>query len=105
MGFNADTRKVFKCDFGDRDSRCTRFCEVGAIQYVNAEAARPAPVLHRFPFIVPVRDGEECLLLPTGGARRAVWLLTSVPPLRKECLIAAGIGHSLAQQVETTGTR
>jgi carbon-monoxide dehydrogenase iron sulfur subunit len=36
MGFNAQEKKVFKCDFCDGDPQCARFCEVGAIQYVDA---------------------------------------------------------------------
>ena len=37
MGFNTDTKKVFKCDFCDGDPQCARFCEVGAVQYVDAD--------------------------------------------------------------------
>ncbi len=37
MGFNVDTKKVFKCDFCDGDPQCARFCEVGAVQYVDAD--------------------------------------------------------------------
>jgi Fe-S-cluster-containing hydrogenase component 2 len=36
MGFNSQTKKVFKCDFCDGEPQCARFCEVGAIQYVDA---------------------------------------------------------------------
>ncbi len=38
MGFNVDTRKVFKCDFCDGDPQCARFCETKAAQYVEASA-------------------------------------------------------------------
>lgn len=36
MGFNVDTKKVFKCDFCDGDPQCARFCETKAAQYVEA---------------------------------------------------------------------
>jgi len=36
MGFDTQTRKVFKCDFCDGDPQCVRFCETKAIQYVDA---------------------------------------------------------------------
>ena len=36
MGFNVDSRKVFKCDFCDGDPQCARFCETKAAQYVEA---------------------------------------------------------------------
>jgi Fe-S-cluster-containing hydrogenase component 2 len=36
MGFNPQEKKVFKCDFCDGEPQCARFCEVGAIQYVDA---------------------------------------------------------------------
>jgi carbon-monoxide dehydrogenase iron sulfur subunit len=36
MGFNVDSRKVYKCDFCDGDPQCARFCETKAAQYVEA---------------------------------------------------------------------
>jgi len=36
MGFNVDTKKVYKCDFCDGDPQCARFCETKAAQYVEA---------------------------------------------------------------------
>jgi len=36
MGFDTLTSKVIKCDFCDGDPQCVRFCEPGAIQYVDA---------------------------------------------------------------------
>jgi Fe-S-cluster-containing dehydrogenase component len=38
MGFNVDSKKVFKCDFCDGDPQCARFCETKAAQYVEASA-------------------------------------------------------------------
>jgi len=35
MGFNPDTKKVFKCDMCDGDPQCVRFCETHAIEYVE----------------------------------------------------------------------
>jgi len=37
MGFNSIDRKVFKCDLCDGDPQCVRFCEVEAIEYVDAD--------------------------------------------------------------------
>jgi len=37
MGFNPVSRGVYKCDFCDGDPQCARFCEVGAVQYVDVE--------------------------------------------------------------------
>jgi len=36
MGFNPIDRKVFKCDLCDGDPQCVRFCEVNAIEFVDA---------------------------------------------------------------------
>jgi len=36
MSFNTTDRKVFKCDVCDGDPQCVRFCEVKAIEYVDA---------------------------------------------------------------------
>jgi Fe-S-cluster-containing hydrogenase component 2 len=36
MGFNTIDRKVIKCDLCDGDPQCVRFCEVKAVDYVNA---------------------------------------------------------------------
>lgn len=36
MGFNSTDRQVFKCDLCDGDPQCVRFCEVGAVAYVDA---------------------------------------------------------------------
>jgi len=36
MGFDTLASKVIKCDFCDGDPQCVRFCEPGAIQYVDA---------------------------------------------------------------------
>ncbi len=36
MGFNPDSRKVYKCDFCDGDPQCARFCETKAVEYVEA---------------------------------------------------------------------
>ena len=38
MGFNVDTKQVFKCDLCDGDPQCARFCETKAVQYVEAAA-------------------------------------------------------------------
>ncbi|MBC8458729.1 MAG: 4Fe-4S dicluster domain-containing protein, partial [Deltaproteobacteria bacterium] len=35
--FNTIDRKVFKCDLCDGDPQCVRFCEVNAIEYVDAD--------------------------------------------------------------------
>ncbi len=37
MSFNTKDRQVFKCDFCDGDPQCVRFCEVNAIEYVEAD--------------------------------------------------------------------
>jgi len=37
MSFNYTDRKVFKCDLCDGDPQCVRFCEVNAIEYVDAD--------------------------------------------------------------------
>ncbi len=36
MSFNAQERKVFKCDLCDGDPQCVRFCEVKAVDYTDA---------------------------------------------------------------------
>lgn len=36
MGFNVKDKKVFKCDLCEGDPQCVRFCEVKAIEYVDA---------------------------------------------------------------------
>jgi carbon-monoxide dehydrogenase iron sulfur subunit len=36
MGFNVDSKKVYKCDFCDGDPQCSRFCETKAVDYVEA---------------------------------------------------------------------
>jgi len=36
MSFDVLANKVIKCDFCDGDPQCVRFCETGAIQYVDA---------------------------------------------------------------------
>ncbi|MBU8912054.1 MAG: 4Fe-4S binding protein [Desulfobacterales bacterium] len=37
MDFNSIDRKVFKCDVCDEDPWCVRFCEVRAVEYVDAD--------------------------------------------------------------------
>ncbi len=37
MNFNVMDRKVFKCDLCDGDPQCVRFCEVKAVDYVDAD--------------------------------------------------------------------
>jgi carbon-monoxide dehydrogenase iron sulfur subunit len=36
MGFNVKDKKVFKCDLCEGDPQCVRFCDVKAIEYVEA---------------------------------------------------------------------
>ncbi|MGA8242981.1 MAG: 4Fe-4S binding protein, partial [Desulfobacterales bacterium] len=36
MNFNTIDRKVIKCDLCDGDPQCVRFCEVKAVDYVDA---------------------------------------------------------------------
>jgi len=36
MGFDAEARKVFKCDLCHGDPQCVRFCYVKAVDYVEA---------------------------------------------------------------------
>jgi carbon-monoxide dehydrogenase iron sulfur subunit len=38
MSFNTIDRKVFKCDVCDGEPQCVRFCDMKAVDYVNAEA-------------------------------------------------------------------
>ena len=37
MNYNIIDRKVFKCDLCGGDPQCVRFCEVKAVEYVNAD--------------------------------------------------------------------
>jgi carbon-monoxide dehydrogenase iron sulfur subunit len=37
MGFNVIDRKNFKCDLCDGDPQCVRFCEVKAVNYIDAD--------------------------------------------------------------------
>jgi len=37
MGFNVIDRKNFKCDLCDGDPQCVRFCEVKAVDYMEAD--------------------------------------------------------------------
>lgn len=37
MGFDIKSKKVFKCDLCDGEPQCVRFCEVKALEYVEAE--------------------------------------------------------------------
>ena len=36
MSFDVNDRKVFKCDLCEGEPNCVRFCEVGAIEYIDA---------------------------------------------------------------------
>ena len=36
MGFNTIDRKVIKCDLCDGDPQCVRFCEIKAVEYLDA---------------------------------------------------------------------
>jgi Fe-S-cluster-containing hydrogenase component 2 len=36
MSFDTLAKKVIKCDLCDGDPLCVKFCETGAIQYVDA---------------------------------------------------------------------
>ena len=36
VGFNVKDKKVFKCDLCEGDPQCVRFCEVKAVEYVDA---------------------------------------------------------------------
>ena len=45
MSFNTDLKKVFKCDFCDGEPQCSRFCEVKAVEYVEATAQSMAKQL------------------------------------------------------------
>ena len=38
MNYNKMEKKVFKCDLCGGDPQCVRFCEVKAIEYVNADS-------------------------------------------------------------------
>ena len=37
MNFNAVDRQVFKCDLCDGDPQCVRFCEVKAVDFIEAD--------------------------------------------------------------------
>ena len=37
MNFNPIDRQVFKCDLCDGDPQCVRFCDIDAVQYIDAE--------------------------------------------------------------------
>jgi carbon-monoxide dehydrogenase iron sulfur subunit len=37
MNYNSIDKKVFKCDLCGGDPQCVRFCEVNAIEYVDAD--------------------------------------------------------------------
>ena len=37
MNFNVIDRKVFKCDFCDGDPQCVRFCDMKAVDYMEAD--------------------------------------------------------------------
>ncbi len=37
MNFNVMDRKVFKCDLCDGEPQCARFCEVKAVEYLDAD--------------------------------------------------------------------
>ena len=37
MNFNIIDKRVFKCDLCDGDPQCVRFCEVNAIEFVDAD--------------------------------------------------------------------
>jgi Fe-S-cluster-containing hydrogenase component 2 len=36
MNFNTIDRKVIKCDLCDGDPQCVRFCDIKAVDYVDA---------------------------------------------------------------------
>jgi carbon-monoxide dehydrogenase iron sulfur subunit len=37
MSFNRMDKKVFKCDVCDGDPQCVRFCDMKAVDYVDAD--------------------------------------------------------------------
>ncbi len=37
MNFNPTDRQVFKCDHCDGDPQCVRFCEVKAVDFIEAD--------------------------------------------------------------------
>ena len=37
MGFNVIDRKNFKCDLCDGDPQCVRFCDMKAVDYIDAD--------------------------------------------------------------------
>jgi len=37
MNFNVIDRKVFKCDYCDGDPQCVRFCDMKAVDYIEAD--------------------------------------------------------------------
>src|SRR5512136_864489 len=42
MNFNVIDRKVFKCDFCDGDPQCVRFCDMKAVDYMEADRVSTA---------------------------------------------------------------
>jgi len=37
MNFNPTEKRVFKCDLCDGDPQCVRFCEVKAVDFIDAD--------------------------------------------------------------------
>jgi Fe-S-cluster-containing hydrogenase component 2 len=37
MNFNTTDRRVLKCDVCDGDPQCVRFCEVKAVEFIEAD--------------------------------------------------------------------
>jgi Fe-S-cluster-containing hydrogenase component 2 len=37
MNFNTTDRRVLKCDVCDGDPQCVRFCEVKAVEFIDAD--------------------------------------------------------------------
>jgi Fe-S-cluster-containing hydrogenase component 2 len=37
MNFNVIDRKVFKCDYCDGDPQCVRFCDMKAVDFIDAD--------------------------------------------------------------------
>jgi Fe-S-cluster-containing hydrogenase component 2 len=42
MGVDTQESRVFKCDLCDGDPTCVRFCEAGALSFVDADVAHLA---------------------------------------------------------------
>lgn len=38
MNFNVKEKQVFKCDLCDGDPQCVRFCDVHAVEYIDADS-------------------------------------------------------------------